>query len=125
MVDLAPHASITYAVTANILSTATGTLVNSATVQAASGTTEADSASNTATDDDTELTPTVDLQITKTDGLTLAVPGSTQLTYTIVVTNAGPSFAKGAFVVDDFPSDLINVEYTSVVTAGAGGNTQN
>jgi uncharacterized repeat protein (TIGR01451 family) len=123
VVNLAPGASITYTVTANIDPTATGLLINSATVQASTDAHEADSSNNVATDNDTELTTVVDLQITKSDGIQSAIPGQTELTYTIVVTNAGPSFARSAAVIDDFSSALINVSYTSVAANGATGNT--
>ena len=51
--------------------------------------TDPDPADNNASDTDT-LTPQADLAITKTDGVTSAVPGTPD-TYTIVVSNAGPS----------------------------------
>ena len=94
--------SLTYTVHASISSSATGSLSNTATVTAPAGTTDATPGNNTATDADT-LTPHADLSITKTDGVASAVPGSTT-TYTIVVSNAGPSDAVGAFVADSFPA---------------------
>ena len=57
---------------------------------------------NSATDTDT-LTPMADLAITKTDGVTTAMPGGTT-TYTIVVSNNGPSNVTGATVADNLPS---------------------
>ncbi len=70
------------------------TLTNSATV--GSDTDDPDTANNTA-DEDTNvqpggLTPT-DLEITKTDDPDPVTAGET-LTYTLVVTNNGPSIAK-------------------------------
>ena len=53
------------------------------------GVTDPTPANNTATDTDT-LTPQADLQITKTDGKTTVVPGTSD-TYTVVVTNVGPT----------------------------------
>src|SRR5204863_7781094 len=99
-VSLPSGGSITYPVPATMLSAATGYLTNTATVTAPNGVTNIDpnsvNGSTSATDTDT-LTPQADLQITKDDGQTTAVPG-TGLTYTITVTNAGPSDAPGALV---------------------------
>ena len=41
------------------------------------------------------------------------------MTYTIVVTNAGPSNVTGATVADTFPATLTGVTYTAVQTGGA------
>lgn len=66
---------------------------------------------------------TFDLRITKTDGLTATSPGQT-VTYTIVVTNAGPSTATNATVADTFPAALSGVTFTSVTGGGmVTGNT--
>ena len=58
-----------------------------------------------------------DLSITKNDCLAAAVPG-TELTYTVVVANDGPCDVWGANVRDLFPSQLLNVSYSSTVTRG-------
>jgi uncharacterized repeat protein (TIGR01451 family) len=47
--------------------------------------------------------PTADLAITKTDGVTSVTPGG-GVTYTVTASNAGPSNAPGASVVDVFPA---------------------
>src|SRR5262249_52991509 len=47
----------------------------------------------------------------------------TVVTYTIVVSNSGPSTATGATVADLVPGILTGVTYTSTATAGASGNT--
>jgi uncharacterized repeat protein (TIGR01451 family) len=100
---------------------ATGTLVNTATVSVPAGIIDPTPANNTATDTDT-LTPQSDLAITKTDGRTTVVPGSNN-TYTIVVSNVGPSQATGVSVTDIFPSTFSNVTYVAVATGGASGFT--
>ena len=53
--------------------------------------------------DTTSVTPTADLSITKSDGQTEAVPGEA-LTYTIVVSNAGPSAVVDMAVDDTMPA---------------------
>ena len=69
---------------------------------APAGVTDPTPGNNSATDTDT-LTRQADLAITKTDGVTTATPGGS-VTYTITVTNAGPSDSTGASVADDFPA---------------------
>src|SRR4029450_10000518 len=54
------------------------------------------------TDTDT-LTPQADLSVTKTDGVTTAVPG-TPVTYTIVVSNQGPSTVSRVILTDTVPA---------------------
>src|SRR5690606_30483389 len=73
---------------------------------------------NAATDTDT-LVPTANLSITKTDGATSATPG-TAITYTVVASNAGPSHAPGALVVDVLPAVISGASWTC---AGTGGGT--
>jgi uncharacterized repeat protein (TIGR01451 family) len=58
-----------------------------------------------------------DLSITKTDGHTLALPGQ-PVTYTITVTNAGPSDITGATVSDPFPPALTGATWTCATSGG-------
>ncbi|MAE66758.1 MAG: hypothetical protein CMJ18_21020, partial [Phycisphaeraceae bacterium] len=58
-----------------------------------------------------------DLSITKTSGVT-EVPAGGAVTYTIVVSNAGPSDAIGATVTDALPARLQNVQLTNIVESG-------
>ena len=74
-----------------------------------------DGTNNSATDSDT-LDAQANLNITKTDGSGIYTPG-TSLTYTIVVSNAGPSDVVGAAVADTFVANLTNVSWT----CGASG----
>ncbi len=108
--------SVTYTATGTIAASATGTLVNTATV-AAGGQLECNLANNSATDTDT-LTPQVDLAITKTDGLTNINAGA-PTTYTITVTNSGPSDAVGASVADTFPAALLSPSWSCVASGGS------
>jgi uncharacterized repeat protein (TIGR01451 family) len=59
-----------------------------------------------------------DLSLTKTDGQGTYFPGE-ELTYTIVVSNAGPGAVVGALVRDAFPADLTNVSWTCSASAGS------
>jgi uncharacterized repeat protein (TIGR01451 family) len=59
----------------------------------------------------------LDLSIAKTDGLTSAPVGST-VTYSLVVSNAGPSTAIGATVVDALPPELTGVTWTCTPASG-------
>jgi uncharacterized repeat protein (TIGR01451 family) len=65
-----------------------------------------------------EIPSQADLSITKTDGLTSVQAGSA-ITYTIVVTNNGPSTVTGAAVTDSFPSVLTGVTWTCTASAGS------
>jgi uncharacterized repeat protein (TIGR01451 family) len=73
-------------------------------------------------DIDTFTCASADLSITKTDGVTTVAPGGST-TYTIVVSNAGPSAANPVSVTDTFPAACTSVSYTSVAAGGATGNT--
>jgi len=59
-----------------------------------------------------------DVSISKTDGLTASIPGAA-ITYTIIVSNAGPSSAASITVSDTMPSSLTGINWTSVSTGGA------
>ncbi len=84
---------------------------NTATVQSAS--TDSNSANNTSSVQTTvtcTTTNTADVSITKA-GPATAIPGS-QLSYTLIVTNAGPATATNVTVSDPFPSQLQYVSST-------------
>ena len=107
---------ITINVTVNA-ATPGGTYVNTATVSA----TEADPtpANNTANDNNT-VRNTADLAVTKTDGIaTVNVGGST--TYTITLTNNGPTVVPaGVIVSDTIPANTVGSEAEAdcAITAG-------
>ncbi len=111
--------SVTYTVVATIKSSATGTLANTATATASDATTVS------ATDSDS-LSAHATLAITKTDGVTSVTPGTTD-TYTIVVSNTGPSDAAGLSVADTLPAQgLSNISSPSLpagVTFNAATDT--
>ena len=117
-VVLPAWSTITYTAKGKISSAATGTLVNTASVTAPAGLNDPNTANNRATDTDT-ITLKADLKVTVNDGKTAAVAG-TKNTYTIAVTNAGPSNAA-AIVQDSFPATFTGVAFTATQTGGASG----
>ncbi|HET9913077.1 MAG TPA: hypothetical protein VFQ13_14375 [Anaerolineales bacterium] len=116
-VNLPVGSSITYTVTVTINPGATGSLVNTASVGIPAGYTESNSANNSVTDTNT-FSGNANLQITKSDGTGTYVPGGT-LTYTIVVSNTGPSSVTGATVTDTFPGQITGASWTCAITPGA------
>src|SRR5439155_625164 len=117
--------SVVFTVSGTALSSLTGNLVNTATVSTPPGTTDNNPGNNSSTDTDTPA-PIADLGIAKTDGKATYTPG-TGVTYTITVTNSGPSDVIGATIADSIPAGLTGVTWSSSttgsasVTAGATG----
>ena len=106
--ELVPGGSVVLTVTGSLPSSASGSLVNTATVSLPAGSlptgvSDPVAGNNTATDTDT-LVGSADLSITKS-GTASVVPGN-NVTYTITVTNAGPSDAAGVSVADLTPAGL-------------------
>jgi CSLREA domain-containing protein/uncharacterized repeat protein (TIGR01451 family) len=118
-ISMPPASSITYKATGKLSAAATGTVSDTATVKAPTGITDPNTPNNTATDTDT-ITIKADLKVTVNDGKTSALPG-TKNTYTIVVSNAGPSKLVGAVVHDAFPSTFTGVTYTATQSGAASG----
>ncbi|MCS7247370.1 MAG: sortase [Anaerolineales bacterium] len=119
-VDLPAGSSITYTVVVVIPSSATGDLVNTASIAPPTGVSDPDSSNNTASDTDTQSSQ-ADLRVSKDNGVTEYVPG-TSLTYTVVVTNLGPSDALGAVVSDTLPAQFTAWEWSCVTSSGATCN---
>jgi uncharacterized repeat protein (TIGR01451 family) len=92
-------------------------LVNNASVAAPAGTTDPTPGDNTEGDTDA-LSRSANLGISKTAVQTQASPGD-PVTYTIVVSNAGPSNSTGATVTDDLPATLQGVTWTCAASAGS------
>ena len=103
----------TFTVSATIAAGATGTLVNTVTVAVPPGVIDADATNDSATTS-VPLTPAADLQISK-NGPASAVAG-TDVVYTTVITNAGPSDAIAVTVADPTPSGLTFVSNTGACT---------
>lgn len=92
-------------ITGLVPSAATGTLSNQASISAPGGTSDTSTANNISATVTTTLTQGANLVITKTDGKTTYVPGTVN-TYTIKITNNGPSGANGAIFKDAAVSAL-------------------
>ena len=128
---LEPGDTATYTVSGTVAAGATGSLVNTATVAVPTWLTDSATANNTATDTDT-INLNADLSITKTDGAASINSGS-PITYTIVVSNAGPDASTGSIVTDTVPATITGVTWTcGSATGGAtcgaasgSGNTIN
>ena len=114
-VSLVPGASVTFVMVAQIAPTATGKLVNTTTVTPVSGVSNPGTTS--ASDLDTP-NPLADLAITNTDPTGIYTAGTT-ISYTVVVTNNGPSAVRAAPVVDDLPPGITSDTWTASASAGA------
>ncbi len=102
-------------VTVNVMSATAGSYVDPLAAGALTTVIGANTAAATAT---LTVLPRADLQVTKTDGLTSVIQGNT-LTYTIAVTNLGPSAVVGATLTDVFPAAVSGVAWTCTATAGS------
>src|SRR6185436_12400169 len=109
--------TVTFTITANVTAVG-GSVTNTAVVAAPAGTNDPTPANNTASDTD-NVQPVADVSITKTDGVATVNAGGTT-TYTIVVSNAGPSPANNAIVTDAAVTGLAKTAAACTgVTGGA------
>ena len=92
-----------------------GTITN--TVSVGSDTTDPNPVNNTAIQT-TTVTSQADLLISKDDGVTSVLPG-TVITYTIVVTNAGPSAVTNAPVADTLPGEITGASWSCAASVGS------
>jgi uncharacterized repeat protein (TIGR01451 family) len=100
-------------VTAKVRPGAIGVITNNARVTASGD----PNPNNNTSRVNTTLNPLADIGVTKTVSAADAIPGN-DLTYTIVVTNAGPSTAAAVTMVDVLPTGVTFV-------SGTGPNNQN
>ena len=118
LINLAPGGTATFTITAPVKSNAIGNLVNTATVAVPAGTIDPTPGNNSSTDTDTPA-PIADLATLKTDGTSQYVPGGTT-TYTLTVSNIGPSDVIGAQVLDTLSPLIGSATWTAVFTNGSG-----
>jgi len=111
--NLPAGSSVTYTATCTISGSATGTLDNTATVSSA--TPDPNPANNSATDSD-GITASADLRLTKTLNGGGSVTVGSNVTFTLTVTNDGPSAATGVVVTDTLPAGLTYVSNTCGAT---------
>lgn len=122
LLDLAVGTTVTYTIQATVAPDATGSVSNTAIVNTPQGVIDPRPTNNTATDVDQILRAVTDLAIRKTSVQLVGVAGR-DVRYTILVSNVGQTTVTGARVVDDFPAELQDVQYTSRVLGQASGNT--
>ena len=110
LVNLLAGGTATFTVSGTIDPLATGTLVNTATVTPPEGFTDPNPGNNTSTDE-TALVPTTDLSVVKTLSSAPPVVAGSPLTYTITVTNLGPSSIESFTVTDVSTPALLSPVY--------------
>jgi uncharacterized repeat protein (TIGR01451 family) len=104
-------------ITVNIPGNATGTLSNTATIAAAPGTTDPNMANNTSTDN-APVDPNADLSIVKTH--TGNLTAGADETYTLTVTNDGPSDISSFTVTDTLDFNLTYKSATGATCNAVG-----
>ena len=72
----------------------------------------------------TQIPPSADLVVTVDNGTTSSVPGRTT-SYTIVITNKGPSAVRNIQIEDTFSAELVNLSWSCTATAGSACQTAN
>ncbi|MCL2337788.1 MAG: hypothetical protein FWC60_10240, partial [Firmicutes bacterium] len=101
--------SVTLLIRATVRSSATGALTNTAVLN--SNTPDPNPNNNSATLV-TAVESSADLAIAKSGVPNPAIAGNT-LTYTLAVTNNGPSDAQGAVLIDAMPTGILNPEFST------------
>ena len=115
-VDPTDSASVSFDVIVDSDLAAPATLSNTASTSSATADPDPSTASNEATEE-TTVGSLADVGIEKSADLATAVPGE-ELTYTLTVTNAGPSTARAVEVTDDI-SAIFDSGTVSTVLVGA------
>jgi uncharacterized repeat protein (TIGR01451 family) len=106
IVTIPPGGSVTYTVVAVISSSASGTLSNTVTLTPPANFTNTNplaTAGGAVSATDTDALAQAHLAITNSDGVGSLAPGS-PVTYSVVVSNSGPSAAGNLSVVDTLPT---------------------
>ncbi len=116
LVDLPMGETLTYTAVCAIDPSATGSSSNTAVVVAPAALPDPNPSNDSDTDVNT-LAPETDLAITLGNGTAAVVLGDL-VTYTIVVSNPGPSVVPAAVVSDVFPTELTGVSWTCIGSDG-------
>ena len=101
-----PSGYLSVVLTGTVRADATGLLTNTAKITAPADVTDPNLSNNTTSDTDPIIVPAnpmADVQISVSDGVTQVKPSQT-LTYTVLITNAGPQAATGVRITDVLPS---------------------
>lgn len=106
--NLAPNTVTQVLIRGRVSSSALGTLVNTASV---SSTTPDPNPDNNTSTDSTPVAASADLAVTKL-AVPSPVPAGGVLTYTVVVSNGGPSDAQSVILTDPIPPELTGAEYS-------------
>ncbi len=106
--SLASGLSSTVLLRGTVCTNGTSSITNTATV---SSDTDDPNLSNNTSTTTTNITPVSDLAITKQANPEPVDVGS-QLTYTLVITNNGPSTANGIVLTDNIPNTVTNPQYS-------------
>jgi uncharacterized repeat protein (TIGR01451 family) len=114
-------ASVVYTVTANLSPLVTGLVTNSATITAPAGVTDGNPANDLATANVT-VTPQANISIEVSPSTIVGIIGQ-PTTFTVIVTNSGPSGADGVTIAGVVPAGFTNVTFTSTRGGGASGNS--
>jgi len=120
--NLASGASLnTLQIVAAILpGTAAGSLINSAVISTTDSTTTEINNINNSDSVTTTVTTQNDVAIAKSGPAT--IPAGTELTYTLNVTNNGPSSATSVLVTDALPTGLTFLSGSSTINGAAAGS---
>jgi uncharacterized repeat protein (TIGR01451 family) len=114
---MASGSTYTFKITATV-STSSATIANTVTITPPVGTTDPNSSNDSATDeDDVTQDELIDLAVSRNNFVYWVKTGQ-PTTYTITVTNHGPSDVEGARLFDPVNADL---QVTNVVCASPGG----
>lgn len=106
--SLASGLSSTVLLRGTVCTNGTSSITNTATV---SSDTDDPNLSNNTSTTTTNITPVSDLAITKQTNPEPVAVGS-QLTYTLVITNNGPSTANGIVLTNNIPNTVTNPQYS-------------
>ncbi len=119
--DVVAGGTVTYTITGTVPSSTTGSIANTARVVSSPDATDTNCSVHCDSLVTTPPAPVTHLSITKTASPSIYVPGDT-LTYTVSVSNVGPSDASGATVSDTLPTPLQSAGFTWTCAPSAGSD---